>query len=111
MDDWLMVLMDVLLNDHWLMMFMNNVLMMLMDNISLMFNIYILVVLVDHILMNFLNNSCIGVGSVLVSEVVSVHSLAFIGALVDSLLLVRNHNWFFVDLLNVSVSVALVVLA
>ena len=110
MDDWLMVLVDVLLNHDWLMMLMNNILMMLVDNIFLVLNNNILVVLVDHILMDFLYNSCIGVGSVLICKVVSIDGLAFISALVDSLLVVSNNNWLFVDLLNMGVAMALVIL-
>ena len=111
MDNWLMVLVDVLLNDHWLMMLMNDVLMMLMNNILLVLNNNIFVMLVDHVLMDLLNDGCIGVGSVLVSKVVSVNGLTFIGALVDSLFVVSDHNWLFVDLFNVGVAMALMVLS
>ena len=103
-DDWLMVLVNVLLNHDWLMMLMNNVLMMLMNDIFLVLNNNIFVMLVDHILMDLLNDGCIGVGSVLLSEFVSLNSLTFIGALVDSLLVMLDDNWFLIYLLNVGVA-------
>jgi len=103
-NNWLMVLVNVLLNHDWLMMLMDNVLMMLMNDIFLVLNNYIFVMLVDHILMDLLNNGCIGVLSVLLSKFVSLNSLTFIGALVDSLLVMLDDNGFLVNLLNMGVS-------
>jgi len=111
MDNWLMMLVNMLLNHDWLMMLMNNVLMMLMNNIFLVLNDDILVMLVDHILMNFLHDGCIGVSPVFFSKLVSVHCLAFIGALVYSLLVVSDHNWFLIYLFNMSIAMALMVLS
>lgn len=109
-DHWLMVLVDVLLNHDWLMMLVNNILMVLMNYIFLVLNDNILVMLVDDILMDFLHNSGIGVGSDFLSKLVSVDGLAFVGALVDSLLVVSDHNWLFVDLLDMGGAMALVIL-
>jgi len=110
-DHWLMVLVDVLLNHDWLMMLMNNVLMMLMNYIFLVLNNNILVMLVDHILMDFFHDGCIGVLPVLFSQLVPVNSLTFIGALVDCLLVVSDHNWFLIYLFNMSIPMALVELS
>jgi len=104
-DNWLMVLVNVLLNHDWLMMLMDNVLMMLMNDIFLVLNNNIFVMLVDNILMDLLNDGCISVGSVLLSEFVSLYGLTFIGALVDSLFVVLNNNWLLIYLLNMGVAV------
>lgn len=106
---WLMVLMNVLLNHHWLMMLMDNVLMVLVHDVLLVFHDHILVVLMDNILMDFLHDGCIGVGSVFLCKFMSVNGSSLILALVDGLFLVSDDNGLFVDLLNVGVSVALMV--
>jgi len=108
-DDWLMMLVNMLLNHDWLMMLMNNVLMMLMNYIFLVLNHNILVMLVDHILMDFLHDGCIGVCSVLFSEFMSVDSLTFIGALVDGSFMMGDNNWFLIYLFNMSVTMALMI--
>jgi len=110
MDHRLVMLVDVLLNHDWLMMLMNNILMMLMNYIFLVLNNNIFVMFMDNILMNLFHNSCISVGSVFIVQVVSFNSLTFIGALVDSLFVVSDHNGFLVDLFNMSVTVADMVL-
>jgi len=109
-DHRLVMLMDVLLNHDWLMMLVNNVLMMLMNYILLVLYNNIFVMLVDDILMNLLNDGCISVLSVLLCQFVSFNGLAFIGALVDGLFVVSDHNGFLVDLLNVLVAMAHMVL-
>jgi len=110
MDHRLVMLVDVLLDHDWLMMLMNNILMMLMNYIFLVLNNNIFVMFMDNILMNLFHDSCISVGSVFIVQVVSFNSLTFIGALVDSLFVVSDHNWFLVDLFNMRVTVADMVL-
>lgn len=99
MDDWLMVLMNVFLNYDWLMMLMNYLLMMLMDDIFLVFHYDILVMLMDHILMNFFHDGCSDVSSHINSKLMLLNSLSFISLLDDSLLLVGHYHWLFIDLL------------
>lgn len=61
-DDWLMVLVDVLFVDDGLVVLMDDVLVMFVNDILLVFNENVLVMLVDDILMDFLNNWCSAVG-------------------------------------------------
>lgn len=99
-DHGLMMFVNVLFNQDWLMMLMNNVLMMLMDDIFLMFNDHIFVVLVNNILMDFFNNGCISVGSVFLSEFVSFYGSAFVLGLDNLLFVMGDDNGLFVNLLN-----------
>jgi len=104
MDHWLVVLVDMLFNDHWLMMFMNNILMMLMNYIFVMFHNDILVVLVDHILVNFFHDGSIDVSLDVSGKFVLLNYFTFIGLLVHCLFFVSDHDGFFVNLLNNNVS-------
>ena len=99
MDDRLMVLMNMFLNNDWLVMLMHNFLMMFMHDVLLVLNQYILVMLMDNILMNFLDNGLSNVGSHICSKFVSFDCLSFICLLKDRLLLMSNNNGLLVDLL------------
>lgn len=65
-----------------------------------MFNDDIFVMFVDDVLMDFLNDGGSNVLSNVGVEFVSLNGLTFIGLLVDSLLVMGDNNWLFVDLLN-----------
>lgn len=99
-NNWLMVFVDVLFDDHWLMMFMNDFLMMFVENIFSVFNDNVLVMFVDHILMNFLNNRLSNFYSHIGGKVVSLDGLTFICLLVYGLLLMGDDHGFLVNLLN-----------
>ena len=77
-NNWLMVFVDVLFNDHWLMMFMDDFLMMFVENIFLVFHNDIFVMFVDYVLMILLNDGLCNFYSNISGEVVSLDGLSFV---------------------------------
>lgn len=106
-DDWLMVFVNVLLNNNWLMMFMNDLLMMFMDNVFLMFYQNILVVLVDDIFVDFLDDGLSDVSLNFSSKFMLLNGLAFINFLVYCFFLMFDNNWLFVYLFDYGGTVVL----
>jgi hypothetical protein len=100
MDDWLMFFVDVLLNNHWLMMLMNHILMMFVDNIFLVFNIYILVMLMNYILMDFFDNWLSDVSLYFSVKFMLLYIHTFISFLELGFFLMLHHDWFLVDFLH-----------
>jgi hypothetical protein len=98
-DNWLMMLMDVLLNDHWLMVLMDDLLMVLVEDVLSVFHDNVLVMLMNNVLMDLLHDGGLNGGPNISSEFVPLDSLALVGLLVLSLLLVSDHYGLLVDLL------------
>lgn len=91
---------DVLLDDHWLVMLMDDFLMVFMEDVFSVLHNNILVMLVNNILMDLLDDGLLNVSSDVGSKFVPLDGLAFVGLLVLSLLLVSDHHWGFVDFLD-----------
>jgi len=94
------VVVDVLLDDDWLMVLMNHLLMVLMDDVLLMFNEHVLVVFVDHVLVDLLQDGLGHVGLDLHSEIVLLNSLSFVDFFGLSLVLVFNDDGLLGDHFN-----------
>jgi len=106
MDDWLMMLVDVLLINDRLCVLMDDVLVMLVDDVPLVFNKHIFVMLMDDILMDFFHKRSHGVGLMDISAFLSQNLLSFIDGFHDRLFVMLNYNRFLVDLLNMGLSSA-----
>jgi len=96
-DDRLDVVMDVLLNDHWLMVLMDHLLMVFVDDVLLMFYEHVLVVFVDDVLVDLLEDGLGDVGLDLDSEIMLLHGLSFVDFFALGLVLVLHHDGLFGD--------------
>jgi hypothetical protein len=97
-DDGLDVFVDMLLNDDWLMMFMNHLLMVLMYDILSVLNKNVHVVLMHNVLMDFLQNGLRDVSLDFDSEVMLFDGLALVDIFVGGFFLMLYHYSFLENL-------------